>query len=147
MSGYRDKLRPMPRRLQRAIDDGAWYPTRWSRFKFWVKIFWKKMENPIRGVLSYLFDKRRLPLPDTQIFFHSGQGITPNQRLFDPIHRIYQVPVEKLGSRDVDGVAQDLWVCEQYREIPSRAQAVGVWLKHIFSFPRWIGIFIKSYLK
>lgn len=90
--------------------------------------FFERLRKRLQSFFPWFFAPRRTYLPNTVISLTSGQGIAPGQGLFDPIHRTWQVPVLLYGIDRNSSVLGDYeserWLCEQYREIPSRWESL-----------------------
>lgn len=87
-----------------------------------------------RGVLRWLFSKRRQILPNKVIIFSPVNLATKGMAILDPIHNIWQKPVEFLQKRPSPHYMgdEDHWLCEQYRELPSRWESMLVKIAWFF---------------
>lgn len=123
-----------------------------------------------KGPIAWLFGKRRIDNGERVIRFDFA--VKSDDTIYDPLeneycralhHTVKYEWAKEPASLEESVRRHDLdwsplaslfsyegpgdWKCRCFKAIPSRAQVAGIWLKHIFNFPRWIGIFVKSYLK
>lgn len=104
-------------------------PEEWDKIKGAIRrSFEPSLRKRLQSFFPWFYAPRRAYLPNTVISFTSGQGIAPGQGLFDPIHRTWQVPVALYGvdrnSSILGDYESERWLCEQYRELPSRWESL-----------------------